>query len=214
MLRMNRLTLLALLVFLAAGCGGSKQATIPLQVSDVPSSPSCDKKEISTSEARPGTCHVDTTKITVADRGKWLQMKGYAVRVAGVETSGRMGSHFASNFTPDGEFVIATLQVRNTSAKRQRFDGSSNLAYLLVDGTEYAEEPQAEAELRGSFVKDGVVLKPGGVGTGTVVFDPPATHAKNRNAAGSHIVFLNPDETGNGYPRLGFPSLGFIRLWK
>ena len=58
------------------------------------------------------------------------------------------------------------------------------------------------------------MVKPGDVGTGTVVFDPPATHAKNLDAKGSHVVFLDSDETGNGYPRLGFRSLGFIRLWK
>jgi hypothetical protein len=208
---MKRLAVVTLLIVVAAGCGGSKHAG-PLQVTEVPSSPSCDQKGISTSAAQSGTCHVDTTKIRVAGKGRWLKMKDYDVRLSGVQTKERIGNHFASNFTPDGQFVIATLQARNTSAKPQRFDASSNLAYLLVDGTEYLEVPGAE--LGGSFAKDDAEIAPGQVATGTVVFDPPAAHAKNLDSAGSHIVFLDSDETGNGYPRLGFRSLGFIQLWK
>jgi hypothetical protein len=86
--------------------------------------------------------------------------------------------------------------------------------YLLVDGTEYGEVQAAEKELAGSLDKDGPLIKPGAEGTGTVVFDPPASGADSIRDKGSYVVFLDSDETSNGYPRLGFRSIGFIRLWK
>ena len=212
---MKRLAIIsALVVVLVAGCGGSKKASFPTQVSGVPSSKSCDAKGISTDAAEPGTCVASGTRITVANRAQWLKMQGYDARLAGIRTAARVGKFAGPNFTPDGKFVIVRLQARNTGSKVQSFDSMGNMAYLLVDGTEYAEIPQAEDGLADSFHADGAPIDPGRVGSGSVVFDVPEQHLAKLQEAGSYVVFLNTDENENGYPRLGFPSLGFIRLWK
>ena len=208
---MKRLALLIALVGVVAGCGGGKHSVV-LQVSDVPSSQDCDTKGISTSAAKAGTCDVSGTKVIVANQGQSLGMKDYAVQVLGIRMSSQLGNRAAENFTPAGRFVIATLRVKNTGTTPQRFDATSKLAYLLVDGTEYAEVPAAEAQLHNSFNKAGSSIKPGRSATATVVFDPPAGHAKNAGADKSYVVFLNPQDAGNGYPRVGFDALGFIRL--
>lgn len=204
---------LTLLVAVTAGCGGGKHQ-IQLQLSDLPSSTSCNNEGISTSEARAGTCVAGSTKITVANRGEQLQMEDYAVSVLGVRTTEHIGRRAAPNFTPDGKFVIVSLQITNTGSSPQSFDTNSDIAYLLVGGTEYGEVPQAEDLLPGSLKKDGSSIKPGDAGSGTVVFDPPASGANDLGSTGSYIVFLETNETTNGYPRLGFRSIGFIRLWK
>jgi hypothetical protein len=209
----KRLALLSLLVVVAVGCGGGKHAN-PLQVSGVPSSADCDKKGISTDAAREGACVVGLTAITAANRDHWLRMKDYAVRVAGVRTATHLGNRASVNFMAGGEFVVVTLRVKNVGPAAERFDRNSKLAFLLVDGTEYLEVPGAEDELLDSFHAHGKVIKPGRIRSGTVVFDPPQEHAKNVRAEGSHLVFLNAEDSGNGYPRLGFRAIGFIRLWK
>jgi hypothetical protein len=204
----------ALVVVLAAGCGGSKKSSFPTQVSAIPSSASCDKKGISTDEANAGTCVASGTRITVANKARWLAMKDYAARVTDVRTADRVGDFAGPNFTPEGKFVVVSLQAKNTGKKAQRFDPKSNMAYLLLDGKEYAEVAQAEEGLAGSFHADGKPIEPGAVGNGTVVFDAPAKSVEKLGDAGSHVVFLDTYENENGYPRLGFPTLGFIRLWK
>ena len=211
----KRLTIICtLVVVFVAGCGGSKKVSFPTQVSGVPSSKSCDAKGISTDAAEPGTCVVSGTRITVANRAQWLRMQGYDARVASVRTADRVGNFAGPNFIPNGKFVVVSLQAKNTGNQAQRFDPKSNMAYLLVDGTEYAEVAQAAQGLAGSFKADRASIAPGDVGNGTVVFDVPEQHLANLHKAGSYVVFLNTDENENGYPRLGFPSLGFIRLWK
>lgn len=203
----------ALVVALAAGCGGSKNPSLPTQLSDLPSSTSCDEKGISTDAARTGTCTAESTRITVANRHQPLSMQDYDAQVVSVRTADELGQRAAQNFTPDGKFVIVSLRVKNTGSTAQRFDRNADQAYLLVDGKEYGEVQGAEDELPGSFSKDGAAIEPGAEGTGTVVFDPPADSAKSLSDKG-YVVFLDSNETTNGYPRLGFRSLGFIRLWK
>ena len=212
---MRRLAIPVLLVALAAGCGSGNDNNHPtLQLSDLPSSASCDNKGISTSDARTGTCVAGSTHITAANKGQWLQMRGYAVRVESVRTADELGQRAAQNFAKDGKFVIVSLAVKNTGPAALDFDKSSDIAYLLVNGTEYEELTAAEDLLPGSLHKDGSSINPGHVGNGTVVFDPPASGASTLNSEGSYVVFLDTDETTNGYPRLGFRSIGFIRLWK
>ena len=203
---------IALIAVLAAGCGsGGTTPTIPLQLSDIPHSGSCDKNGISTSGAA-GTCTAGGTTIIVANNGHWLRMKEYAVQVTGVRTAMYLGDRAAPNFTPGGKFVVVTLRVKNSGSKAQRFDQTSKLAYLLVDGTEYPEVQGAENELASSLYKTALAIKPGATVTGTVVFDPPEEHAMHAGATGSRLVFLNPEDSTNGLPRLGFRSIGFLRL--
>ena len=207
---------IALIVALAAGCGGggsttSTTPTIPQQLSGIPHSGSCAKNGISTRGAA-GTCKAGGTTIIVANNGEWLRMKDYAVQVTGVRTATNLGSRAAANFTPGGLFVVVTLRVRNSGSNAQPFDETSKLAYLLVDGTEYAEVQDAESELGSSFHKTALVIKPGATATGTVVFDPPQAHAVHAGATGSRLVFLNAEDSTNGLPQLGFRAIGFIRL--
>jgi hypothetical protein len=209
---MKRLALLIALLGIVAGCGS--KSSPPLQVSGVPSSQDCDAKGISSSAGKAGTCDVSGTKVTVTARGGPLRMKGYTVQVVGIRMSSQLGNRAAANFTPSGQFVIATLRVTNTGTKRQRFDSTAKFAYLLVDGTEYAEVPAAEGQLRSSFHRAGSSIKPGQSATASIVFDPPADHAKNVGGDKSYVVFLNAQDAGNGYPRVGFSALGFIQLAK
>jgi hypothetical protein len=211
---MRKLAILALLAAVAAGCGGSgkEQSTIPLQLSKLPSSPGCKRSGISTRAARPGTCTAGGTKFTVADRTGSLRLNGYTARLSGIRQASNLGSRAAANFTPDGKFVVATLRVTNSGSKPLQFDRAANLGFLLAGGTEYQEVPGAEKELHDSFSAHGPTIKPGGVGTGTIVFDPPADRANKAGGKGSYLVLLNPEDAGNGLPHLGTPAIGLIRL--
>lgn len=208
-------TLALLLAATAAGCGGSGKttptATIPLQLSGIPHSHSCDKSGISTRGAA-GTCMAGPTKIIVADKGDSLHMKEFAVQVIGIRTTAHLGNRAASNFGRNTKFVVVTLRVTNSGSKAQPFDETSQLAFLLVDGKEYAEVQGAEAELASSFYNTTRAVKPGGSATGTVVFDPPQKHAAHAGNAGSYLVVLNSEDSGNGVPRLGFRAIGFVPL--
>jgi Domain of unknown function (DUF4352) len=211
---MRRLGILALLVAVAAGCGGSgkQENTIPLQLSKLPRSTTCVKKGISTRAGRAGTCVARGTRITVANRNGELAMKGYSVRLVGLRRAKNLGSRASSNFTPDGKFVVATLRVTNSGSKPLRFDRAANLGYLLAGGTEYQEVPGAENEVRDSFPVHGPTIDPGKSASGTLVFDPPASQARKAGVKGSYLVFLSPEDAGNGLPRLGTPAIGLIRL--
>jgi hypothetical protein len=139
-------------------------------------------------------------------------MKGYSVRLVGLRRAKSLGSRAASNFTPGGEFVIATLGVTNSGSKPLQFDRAANLGYLLAGGTEFQEVPGAEKEVSDSFAAHGPTIKPGKTATGTLVFDPPAGQASKAGAKGSYLVFFNPGDAGNGLPRVGSPAIGLIRL--
>jgi hypothetical protein len=50
----------------------------------------------------------------------------------------------------------------------------------------------------------------------TVVFDVPPEHAKNLNAQGSSLIFVNFSDEAKQFPTGTQPleALGYIRLWK
>jgi len=59
-------------------------------------------------------------------------------------------------------------------------------------------------------------IQPDEVATGTVVFDPPAEHARNLFAKGSDLIFVNFSDEAKQFPGGTQPltALGYLRLWK
>jgi len=212
---MKRLALLlAVLVVAATACGGGgdNNGGAP-QASGIPDSKDCKDRGIASDKEATGSCRAEDTAVRVANRPGRLRMKGHTVQVVGLGAAATLGRRAAQNFLPDGKFVVARLRVANTGTKPLRFDRGSNEVFLLVDGTEYQEVAGAEAQLRDSFAK-AKAIPPGQSRTGRVVFVLPADHAKNAGGEDSYVVVLNSEDAGNGFPRVGLRSIGFVRLWK
>ena len=101
-------------------------------------------------------------------------------------------------------------------APPHEFDRPSDIVFLLVDKN-FGESPTAETDpALKPFRLRSAELQPDEAVTGTVVFDVPLEHAKNLNAQGSNLIFVNYEDEAKSFPTGTQPleALGYIRLWK
>jgi hypothetical protein len=212
---MKLLVLLSVLVAVtAAGCGGKttkRTASFSAATSD------CDRKGITTHEAREGICDVRGFTITVANRAHLLRVGEYDVRFVRLRTAKTLHTRSGQTMHARGTFVLLTLRVKNTLDVPVAFDRHSNLVSLRVDRKDFTENREAEGDPSiGSYRLHGRGMQPDETDTGTIVFDLPAEHAKNIYARGSNAVFINYSGESSGYPASGNAPkrLGYLRLWK
>ena len=214
MRRLLAFAAVATLAVVVAGCSGGTKSKARATV--LSSSSDCDLKGITAGPRREGACVARGVRITVANRAHVLRGKDYDARILNVRTTRALHTR-SGELRAHGRFVIVRLSIKNTVAAPHEFDRASDLVFLLVDKKYFGESREAERNPALSpFRSRSTALQPDETATGTVVFDVPVEPAKNLNARGSNLIFVNFSDEAKRFPTGTEPleALGYIRLWK
>ena len=185
---------LALLV-LFAGCGGDDEG--------YRGDPRCFAEG-----SRNASCVSGGVRYWVVDRASTVRIPGgLEARLDDIRTVDQV-----SGAQPErGTFVVASLSVRNLSARPLALntDGQS-LSLSLGKGDYFAHDGDAERAVAGAFSRLNPL--PRGVqGSGLVVFDVPRDAAERIDEFPAYLTIFQPPERCPGRSAQCF---GYIRLWK
>ncbi len=105
-----------------------------------------------------------------------LHLKTLTARVVGVRAAPTVSNGPSFTSTANGEYLIITLSISNTTTAPATFDGGgeSNQTVLLADERSYTEAFNAENGDDGdSFITKNEAIQSGESKTGDVIFDLP-----------------------------------------
>lgn len=191
---------------LAAGCGGKSNhttkttatttATTPATTSPTTSTTStastdCNTLGINPTGMREGTCTHGGITWVIVDQNHTLNLKTLSAKLAGVRTAKTLASA-AGTTTASGDFVIASVTIKNKLPARQTFDqANTQQAGLILNGAVFKEAVGAESHAdANSCLQVHAAIQPGNSETCDVIFDVPTTAADVLGKHGSGDLFV------------------------
>jgi hypothetical protein len=170
----------------------------------------CDALGINSEQLEEGSCTVKGQDVVVVNKDSTLKLDQLTARLVDISTADTLqGSSFGPK-SASGVFVVARLEITNTTNKPQTYDSFGEATALNLGRDVYTEDFNVEnGTATDSFVWRSKELQPHESMTGSLVYDVPASAVGHLETDGYLSVGNFRDDSGAQRPK----QLGVIRTY-
>jgi Domain of unknown function (DUF4352)/Protein of unknown function (DUF2510) len=171
---------------------------------------SCNALGINSEELKEGSCTWKGQGYVVVNRNSTLTLDQLTARLVGISTADTLQARSFGPLSASGTFVIARVEITNTTNKPQTYDSSGDASSLTLGRDVYTEDFEVEnGAATDSFVRRSKELQPRESMTGTLVYDVPADAVDHLETDGYLTVANFRDDDASQRPE----QLGLIRTY-
>ena len=170
----------------------------------------CNALGINSEELREGSCTWKGQDFVVVNKDSILTLDQLTARLVGISTADTLQGPSLGPESASGVFVIASVEITNTTNKPQTYDSSGDATSLTLGNDVYTEDFDVEnGTATDSFVWRTEELQPDESMTGTLVYDVPANAVDHLETDGYLSLANFRDDSGLQRAK----QLGLIRTY-